>query len=108
MLAAANLLPGTRIEHALYQSISRRGDFRSKRLDRRIWEAMLDDLRAVGGLVEDGIASGAFFLYPEKTVCKRCKVRPVCGEARETRFDRKRSDPAMTSFLEFKKRSEEA
>lgn len=107
VLAAGHLLPGTRVEQALYQSVSLRGGFRSKRLDRRAWEAMLDDLRVVGRLVEDGIASGAFFLYPEKTMCQRCRVRPVCGEAREARFGRKRTDPVAAPFLDFKSRSEE-
>ena len=107
MLAAGQLLPGARAELALYQSVSRRGGFQSKRLDRRAWEAMLDDLRAVGRLVEEGIAAGAFFLYPELEQCRWCKMLPLCGEAREARFGRKRSDPSTAAFLNFKKRSQD-
>jgi len=108
MLAAERLLPGVQVVQAIYQSVSRRGRFGSKVLDRDVWRSVLDDLNTIGGIVERGIGSGAFFPYPEQSTCSRCDARPVCGEAREARFERKRGDPAAASFLEFKTRSERA
>jgi hypothetical protein len=105
LLAAERLLPGAHVEQAQYRSISRRGGFLRRGLDHEAWQGIREDLRAAGRVVQEGVASGVFFHYPGEELCKRCKARPVCGEEREARLARKKSDPAARPFLDFKEAS---
>jgi hypothetical protein len=103
ILAAEMLLPGSRVGEALYRSIARRGRFGRVVFGRNGWERTLEDLRQVGRVVREGVGAGAFFHFPdEKAQCKHCDQKPICGEARTERFERKRSDPIARPFLEFK------
>jgi len=108
ILAAEKLLPGVTVSEALYRSVSRRGGFVDIRFGRRNWDHVVAELRAIGGIVRAGVAEGVFFHHPDKDrQCRFCEMKPICGEAREIRFERKRSDRAAAPFLQFKMRVRE-
>ncbi|HZI93587.1 MAG TPA: PD-(D/E)XK nuclease family protein [Patescibacteria group bacterium] len=106
MLAAEKLLapgrPGLRAGEARYLSVDRAGDFQTVTFSAQALASRREDLSQILSTYVSGVARGVFFAYPETQMCSRCDYRLACGEGREARFARKRSDMTAADYLKMR------
>jgi len=103
MLAAECLLapmrPGASAVEARYLSVDRKARFKSVSFTREALAEQRQELARIVSTFVNGVAAGVYFAYPEAGMCRACEYRLACGEGREARFSRKRSDATAADYL---------
>ncbi|HKY31456.1 MAG TPA: PD-(D/E)XK nuclease family protein [Candidatus Polarisedimenticolia bacterium] len=106
MLAAEALLgrsrPGVRAAEARYLSVDQRGRFRSVRFGAEALASRREDLARAAATFANGVDRGAFFAAPSSAACEWCDHTLACGEGREARFERKKTDATASDFLKLR------
>ena len=67
----------------------------------RSWSEKEEFLREAVAIIDEGIAAGRYFPYPQQA-CRYCDYADICGPDIERIFRRKAADPLLSSFLKLK------
>lgn len=88
------------LDSAEYFYVTKKGDFKRKYFDKSGWEQKLETLKKIIQIISDGIERGVFFQVDDETICRYCDYSLICGTAIDLKFQRKKNDPLIKSYLE--------